>query len=127
MPATVSARPTQTRTCATSLPSSLPPASTCRGYTLAGTTRSKVDHAGDVVASAVPRSRRLSIKRLQWKHVDWAHNRIQIRRSKTPAGWRDPSLNAACADALRKLHERASPLGYAEPDHFLFPWLAATL
>ena len=41
--------------------------------------------------------RACEIKGLQWKHVDFERARIQIRRSKTPAGWRDPSLNDACA------------------------------
>jgi hypothetical protein len=42
--------------------------------------------------------RACEIKGLQWQHVDWRKDRIQIRRSKTP-GWRDPSLNPACAGA----------------------------
>ena len=41
--------------------------------------------------------RACEIKGLQWKHVDWVRARIEIRRSKTPAGWRDPSLNLTCA------------------------------
>lgn len=49
-------------------------------------------------------------------------SRLTIRRSKTPAGWRDPSLNAPCMAALRELHSRASALGFTEPEHFLFPW-----
>jgi hypothetical protein len=32
----------------------------------------------------------------------------QIRRSKTPADWRDPSLNDACARALKELRSRAT-------------------
>lgn len=45
-----------------------------------------------------------------------------MRRSKTPAGWRDPSLNDTCLEALGELHGRARRLGFAERDHFLFPW-----
>ena len=66
--------------------------------------------------------RACEIKGLQWKHVDLERARIQIRRSKTPAGWRDPSLNEACLSALRELWTRAKELGFIEPDHFLFPW-----
>jgi integrase len=46
------------------------------------------------------------IKGLQWKHVSWDHRRLSIRRSKTPAGWRDPSLNDTCLDVLRELNQR---------------------
>jgi integrase len=66
--------------------------------------------------------RACEIKGLQWKHVDLERARIQIRRSKTPAGWRDPSLNEACVQALRELWSRADDLGFTEPDHFLFAW-----
>ena len=66
--------------------------------------------------------RACEIRGLQWKHVDFERARIQIRRSKTPAGWRDPSLNAACLYAIRELWSRADRLGFAEPDHFVFAW-----
>jgi integrase len=66
--------------------------------------------------------RACEIKGLQWKHVFWAERRLSIRRSKTPASWRDPSLNDTCLEALRELHARAARLGFAQPDHFLCPW-----
>ena len=66
--------------------------------------------------------RTCEIKGLQWKHVDWLNNTLQIRRSKTPAGWRDPSLNQACLSVLLQLRSKAAALGYAEPNHFIFPW-----
>ena len=66
--------------------------------------------------------RACEIKAIQWKHISWQHRKLSIRRSKTPAGWRDPSLNDTCLEALRELHGRASALGFAEPEHFLFPW-----
>ena len=50
---------------------------------------------------------------LRWKHIDWAHKRLSVRRSKTPAGWRDPSLNQACLTALSELHQNAEALRYA--------------
>lgn len=59
---------------------------------------------------------------MQWKHVNFDARRLSVRRSKTPAGWRDPSLNDSCLEALRELHGRADALGFAEPDHFLFLW-----
>ena len=66
--------------------------------------------------------RACEIKALQWKHISWDHKKLAIRRSKTPAGWRDPSLNGPCLDARRELHARAAALGFAEPEHFLFLW-----
>jgi integrase len=66
--------------------------------------------------------RACEIRGLQWKHVDWDNARIQIRRSKTPAGWRDPSLNDACTRALRELHSHAKVVGFADTQHYLFPW-----
>ena len=38
----------------------------------------------------------------------------------------DPSLNDACVQALGELHTRAARLGFAERDHFLFPWHGRT-
>ncbi len=66
--------------------------------------------------------RTCEIKGLQWKHVDWQNQKIDIRRSKTPAGWRTPSLNKTCLTALRSLFESVSHLGANEPEHFIFPW-----
>jgi integrase-like protein len=50
------------------------------------------------------------IKELQWKHISWEDRRFSVRRSKAPAGWRDPSLNDTCLEALRQLHGRADRL-----------------
>src|SRR5579872_6469179 len=47
--------------------------------------------------------RACEIKGLQWKHIDFLNRRLQIRRSKTPAGWRDPSLNQRCITVLQEL------------------------
>ena len=66
--------------------------------------------------------RACEIRGLRWKHIDWDRKRLSVRRSKTPAGWRDPSLNQACATALSELHHKAETLGYAKPEHFVFPW-----
>jgi hypothetical protein len=66
--------------------------------------------------------RACEIKALQWKHISFDERRLSVRRSKTPAGWRDPSLNDTCLEALRELRGRARALGFADPEHFLFPW-----
>jgi integrase len=87
--------------------------------------RSKPEWIFAYVASALAfycGLRACEIRGLQWKHVDWENARIQIRRSKTPAGGRDPSLNDACARALRELHSRAKVVGFADTEHYLFPW-----
>jgi len=66
--------------------------------------------------------RACEIRALQWKHISFEERRLSVRRSKTPAGWRDPSLNEACLEALRELHARAQELGFTDPEHFLFVW-----
>jgi integrase len=66
--------------------------------------------------------RACEIKGLQWHDIDWENRLVEIRRSKTPAGWRTPSLNTTCHEALRTLFESASALGAAESSHYVFPW-----
>jgi integrase len=59
---------------------------------------------------------------LQWKDIDFERRILSIRKSKTPAGWRDPSLNSVCFEALALLHEQARAFGMAEPNHYVFPY-----
>ena len=66
--------------------------------------------------------RSCEIKALRWSQVDLLSRRLEIRRSKTPAGWRTPTLNDTCLAALADLRRLAAELGYAEPAHFVFPW-----
>lgn len=66
--------------------------------------------------------RTCEIKALQWKHIDWQNRLIEIKRSKTPAGWRTPSLNDTCLAALRELFNAVTKFGATQPDHFVFPW-----
>ncbi len=66
--------------------------------------------------------RACEIKGLKWRDIDWSNSKVEIRRSKTPAGWRTPSLNQTCFGVLRSLYQRASILGYVEPEHYVFPW-----
>lgn len=66
--------------------------------------------------------RACEIKSLRWKHVDFIGDTIDIRRSKTPGGWRKPTLNTICRETLLKLHENASMINAAEPEHHVFPW-----
>jgi integrase len=61
---------------------------------------------------------------LRWRDIklDPKHQVLSIHRSKTPAGWRDPSLNSVCIEALTALHEKAKAFNIADPDHFVFPY-----
>jgi integrase len=64
---------------------------------------------------------------LQWKDVDLSASLLEIRHSKTPAGWRTPTLNTVCSEALASLYQNAQAVGVAEPDHYVFPtdWRSA--
>lgn len=66
--------------------------------------------------------RACEIKGLQWKDVDFTVGLLDIRRSKTPAGWRAPTLNSVCRETLSQLHEKAQLINAAEPEHYVFPW-----
>jgi integrase len=66
--------------------------------------------------------RACEIKGLRWQHVDLSAGIIDIRRSKTAAGWRTPTLNDVCKKALASLYAKAQLLEAADPEHFVFPW-----
>lgn len=61
---------------------------------------------------------------LRWGDIDLnpAHPSLSIQRSKTQAGFRDPSLNSICLEALTALYERAKVLDMVAPDHYVFPY-----
>jgi len=59
---------------------------------------------------------------LKWRDINWQKKFLTIMRSKTPAGWRYPSLNDTCIAALQMLFDQATLLGIAEPDHYVFPY-----
>ena len=61
-------------------------------------------------------------KALRWQDVDWSGPLLHVQRSKTPAGWRSPTLNATCVAVLGRLREQAEKLGFVQPDYFIFPW-----
>ncbi|CAN5669017.1 hypothetical protein BH20ACI3_BH20ACI3_24480 [soil metagenome] len=61
------------------------------------------------------------IKKLKWKDVDFAARVLDIRHSKTPAGWRAPTLNTVCKEALAALKAKAVLINAASPEHFCFP------
>lgn len=82
-------------------------------------------HAAAVLA-AYCGLRACEIKGLQWKDVDFAASLLEIRRSKTPGGWRTPTLNTVCTEALTGLHEAAKAIGNADLEHYVFPWQGGT-
>jgi integrase len=61
------------------------------------------------------------IRGLQWKDVDFVGGVLDIRHSKTPAGWRSPTLKTVCKEALRELHAKAMLIAAGDPEHYLFP------
>jgi integrase len=66
--------------------------------------------------------RACEIKGLRWEDVDFANRLLHVRRSKTPAGWRSPTLNVTCLRVLQELHDRAALFGFTQPAHCVFPW-----
>jgi integrase len=66
--------------------------------------------------------RACEIKALRWQDVELANRLLHVRRSKTPAGWRAPTLNATCLSVLQELHDTSNKLGFTQPTHFVFPW-----
>ncbi len=61
------------------------------------------------------------IKALQWKDVDFAAGVLDIRHSKTPAGWRAPTLNSVCKESLAVLRAKAIVADHARPEHYSIP------
>lgn len=66
--------------------------------------------------------RACEIKALRWQNVDLSAGILDIRRSKTAAGWRTPTLNEVCKRALASLYAKARLIQAGEAEHYLFPW-----
>ena len=66
--------------------------------------------------------RACEIKSLRWENADFDNATLDIRRSKTSAGWRTPTLNNVCRTVLEQLYIKAKALNAAAPGHFIFPW-----
>jgi len=59
--------------------------------------------------------RACEIKGLRWQDIDLRNRLLHVRRSKTPAGWRSPTLNATCLDVLQRLHDVRRGSGSQSP------------
>jgi len=66
--------------------------------------------------------RACEIKALQWKDVNFNAGLLDIRRSKTPAGWRAPTLNTVCKESLSQLYNKARLINVTDLEHYVFPW-----
>jgi integrase len=65
--------------------------------------------------------RRVEIKNLRWRDVDFLRQSLTIRRSKTDAGLRSIPMNEDAYSAILELRERANGFNGTAPQHFLFP------
>jgi integrase len=66
--------------------------------------------------------RACEIKGLRWQDIDFPNRLLHVRRSKTPSGWRSPTLNLTCLQVLEELRDAAIKLGLVQPGYFVFPW-----
>jgi integrase len=66
--------------------------------------------------------RACEIKALRWQDIELANRLLHVGLSRTPAGWRSPTLNATCLLILQELHDTSAKLGFTQPTHFVFPW-----
>jgi hypothetical protein len=54
--------------------------------------------------------------------IDFPNRLLHVQRSKTPSGWRSPTLNPTCLQVLEQLRDVAIKLGLVQPGYFVFPW-----
>jgi integrase len=67
------------------------------------------------------RVRACEIKALRWQDIELANRLLHVRRSKTPAGWGSPTLNATCLSVLQELHDTSAKLVFTQPTPFVLP------
>ena len=51
--------------------------------------------------------RRVEIRNFRWQDIDFTADLLEIKRSKTKAGYRTPPLNDVCKQGLLELYEVA--------------------
>jgi integrase len=79
-----------------------------------------VAHCAAVLAVSTT-CRGVELRNLRWQDVDLFSRVAMIRRSKTVAGHRTIPLNGDAMAAFARLLERATAVGSAEPEHYVFP------
>lgn len=78
--------------------------------------------AADAMLLAITTAMRWrEIRDLRWSDVSFLDRLINIKRSKTPAGWRTVPLNSTALSMLLQRHERAKATGHHAPAHHVFP------
>jgi len=65
--------------------------------------------------------RACEIKGLKWMDINFSDSTLTIRHSKTDAGRRVIPLNGDARRAVLQLRERATVLGFVDPNHHVFP------
>jgi integrase len=60
------------------------------------------------------------LRHLRWEDVDWQHELISVRRSKTDAGERTIPLLPDAIAVLQELKQRASSFVTPQPAHYVF-------
>jgi integrase len=66
-------------------------------------------------------SRKVELLNLRWADVDLFARVMQIRRSKTAAGYRTIPLNGDALEEFARLRQGAEVLGGGAPEHYVFP------
>lgn len=73
------------------------------------------------VLAASTTCRKVELRHLRWRHVDFFGRTITIHRSKTAAGLREIPLNDDALAALARLKQRSDADGFGGSEHFVFP------
>jgi len=79
-----------------------------------------VAHCAAVLAASTT-CRKVELRHLCWRNVDFFARTVTIHRSKTSAGHREIPLNDDAMAALARLKQRSEADGFGAPNHFVFP------
>jgi integrase len=79
-----------------------------------------VAHCAAVLAASTT-CRKVELRHLRWRHVDFFGRTVTIHRSKTAAGLREIPLNDDALAALARLKQRSDADGFGGAEHFVFP------
>jgi integrase len=79
-----------------------------------------VAHCAAVLAASTT-CRKVELRHIRWRTLDFFSRTITIHRSKTAAGHREIPMNDDALAALARLKRRSEADGFGAPDHFVFP------